>query len=157
MATNLPSWMVLEEGRFWKNLGNMVKFVKVFVCILGMQELKVHFILHVFLRVQWSSTMIYCDLLIDSWYLELDVMDVLVYNLPVLGWLSHLFIAVSLWRTAGDILRMYRIILRRSAFWTKRTPNFCHFGFLLVLWWSIFLPSNQELSPGRIEGTAVTA
>ena len=65
---------------------------------------------------------IYYDLLIDSWYPELDVMDVLVYNLPVLGWLSHLFIAVSLWRTAGDILRIYRFILRRSAFWDKTHP-----------------------------------
>ena len=53
---NLPSWMVLEEGRFWNNLGKMVvKFVKVFVCILGMQELKVHFIPHAIIY----CTMIY--------------------------------------------------------------------------------------------------
>lgn len=140
-------------GWFWKRAGfgrtwekwwwNLWRFLFLFS---GCKNWRFFFILHVLLRVQWSSTTIYCDLLIDSWYLELDVMDVLVYNLPVLRWLSHLFIAVSLWRTAADILRIYRVILRRSAFLTKRTP----IGPLVIH----FFPSNRLKNLHRGEGTA---
>ena len=72
-----------------------------------------------------------------------NVMDALVYNLPVLRWFSHL--VGFLWRTAGDIFQIYRVIPGRISFLTKC----CHFGFLLVLNRSIFPFNRFPISPGH--------